>query len=65
MESYARRKFYEDILRKSPNFISNTLVDIINPLRKNNVIKKINPGWITLFITNYCRRLFNIYVIGF
>ena len=41
MKSYALRKIYEGILRKSPDFISNTLVDIFNPLRKNNVKKKL------------------------
>ena len=54
MISFAQRKFYENILRKAPNFISNAIIDIINPFRKNDVIKKINPRWITLFITNYC-----------
>ena len=54
MISFAQRKFYENILRRVPNFISNSIIDIINPFRKNDVIKKINPRWITLFITNYC-----------
>lgn len=54
MISFAQRKFYENILRKAPDFVSNAIIDIINPFRKNDVIKKINPRWITLFITNYC-----------
>jgi sulfatase maturation enzyme AslB (radical SAM superfamily) len=54
MISFAQRKFYENILRRVPNFISNSIIDIINPFRKNDVIKRINPRWITLFITNYC-----------
>jgi len=54
MKSYSRRKIYENLLRKLPNFLSNTVVDIANPFRKNDVIKNINPRWITLFITNYC-----------
>jgi MoaA/NifB/PqqE/SkfB family radical SAM enzyme len=54
MKSYSQRKVFEYLLRKLPNFISNTIVDIANPLRKSDVIKNINPRWITLFITNYC-----------
>tara|TARA_B110000483_G_scaffold31611_1_gene38377 strand:+ start:1084 stop:2298 length:1215 start_codon:yes stop_codon:yes gene_type:complete len=54
MASYKNRKNIEKILRKSPNIISNFVIDLINPLRKKIVKNYIHPKWITIFITNYC-----------
>jgi MoaA/NifB/PqqE/SkfB family radical SAM enzyme len=54
MLNYKNRLKLEYSLKKVPNFLSNLILDILNPIRKNFVKKKINPKWITLFITNYC-----------
>jgi MoaA/NifB/PqqE/SkfB family radical SAM enzyme len=54
MISYRNRKNFEKLLKKTPNFISNLIVDILNPIRKKIVKQNIHPKWITLFITNYC-----------
>ena len=54
MISYRTRKYYEKILRNSPNFLSNLIINFFNPKRKKIVKNSINPKWITLFITNYC-----------
>ena len=54
LSDYASRKKIEYIFRKLPNFISNLLVEIINPIRKKIVINNIHPKWITLFVTNFC-----------
>ncbi len=54
MISYRSRKNIEQTLRKLPNFISNFLINTINPIRKKIVKNNIHPKWITIFITNYC-----------
>ena len=54
MLNYKNRLKLEKSLKNVPNFLSNLILDILNPIRKNFVKKKINPKWITLFITNYC-----------
>ncbi len=54
MLTFRKRKNLEKILKKTPNFLSNFLINIFNPIRKSYVKKNINPKWITLFITNYC-----------
>lgn len=54
MASYRSRKNIEKILRKSPNIISNFIINLINPIRKKIVQNYIHPKWITIFITNYC-----------
>ena len=52
--SYKKRKSIEKILRRSPDIISNFIINLINPLRKKYVKINIHPKWITLFITNFC-----------
>ena len=52
--TYASRKKVENILRRLPDFLSNSLIEAFNPLRKKYVKEAIHPKWITLFITNYC-----------
>ena len=54
MYSYSGRKKIEQILRKFPDFISNFIINSINPVRKKIIKNNIHPKWITLFITNYC-----------
>ena len=54
MYSYLGRKKTEQILRKFPDFISNFIINSINPVRKKIIKNNIHPKWITLFITNYC-----------
>tara|TARA_B100000900_G_scaffold248097_1_gene211112 strand:- start:19853 stop:21052 length:1200 start_codon:yes stop_codon:yes gene_type:complete len=54
MLNYKNRLKLEQILKKVPNFLSDLILDILNPIRKNFVKNNINPKWITLFITNYC-----------
>ena len=54
MISYRNRKNIEQTLRKLPDFISNFLINTINPVRKKIVKNNIHPKWITIFITNYC-----------
>ena len=54
MYSYVGRKKIEQILRKFPDFISNFIINSINPVRKKIIKNNIHPKWITLFITNYC-----------
>jgi len=51
---YSSRKSVENILRKLPDFLSNSLIELINPIRKKAVTNNIHPKWITLFITNFC-----------
>ena len=52
--TYSKRRLLEKILRKSPNFFSDFIVDILTPFRKKKAKEKIQLKWITLFITNYC-----------
>ena len=52
--SYGSRKKVENIIRKVPDFITNPLIEILNPIRKKYIKFNIHPKWITLFITNYC-----------
>ena len=54
MYSYSGRKKIEQILRKFPDFISNFIINSVNPVRKKIIKNNIHPKWITLFITNYC-----------
>ena len=51
---YNSRKKTEYFLRKMPDFLSNFIIENLNPLRKKKVKNNVNPKWITLFITNYC-----------
>jgi hypothetical protein len=54
MLKYHFRKKLEKTLKYIPNILSDTLVNLINPIRIKYIKKVINPYWITLFITNYC-----------